>query len=92
MLADYYMSTSIGSNRTGYHNAAVDSLLRNALASSSSAAQCSDYAQAQKIIYSDAPALNMYDYAAPEAYRTWLKGVHFAFQGYGPWIPDLRVS
>ena len=55
MLANYWTGAALGvSNRTGYNNPSVNSLVSAALASSSAAAACRDYERAQTIIYNDA--------------------------------------
>ena len=95
MLANYWTGAALGvSNRTGYNNPSVNSLVSAALASSSAAAACHDYERAQTIIYNDAPALFMETLALPTGYAAWLKGVwnHSAPGSMPTWLPDLRVS
>ena len=92
MLVPYYMSTSIGSNRSGYANPQVDSLLNQALASANPDQQCGFYDQAQRLIYNDAVAVNMYTIVDTYAYNSSLSGVHVATTASGPYIPDIRVQ
>ena len=95
MLANYYTGASLGiSNRTGFDDATVNSLIGAALSSTSSAAACQDYVKAQRLIYNAALAVNMLTIDQPVAYASWLKGVwsHQAPGGLPTWIPDLRVS
>ncbi|MGE3912292.1 MAG: ABC transporter substrate-binding protein [Chloroflexota bacterium] len=92
MLVPYYMSTSIGSNRTGYANPEVDALLTKALGTGDAAEQCKLYEQAQTLIDKDAPILSMYTRFSSYGYRQNVSGFHIAYAGNGPWIPDLRVA
>ncbi len=93
MLVPYYLSTSVGSNRSGYANPQVDMLLTQALATPDSDQQCSKYYdQAQRLIDADAVAVNMYTLVNVYGYRQSVTGLHLAGAGSGPYIPGLRVS
>jgi peptide/nickel transport system substrate-binding protein len=91
MLVPYYMSTSIGSNRSGYSNPQVDALLQQALSSASPDQQCQDYQQAQQLIYQDAVAVNMYTTTNLIGYNSAITGLHGAMAASGPYIPDIRL-
>lgn len=92
MLVPYYMSTSVGTNRSGYSNPKVDDLLSQALATGDAEKQCSAYEEAQRIIDADAVAVNMYTFARPFGYNSEISGFHLIGAGSGPYIPDIRKS
>jgi peptide/nickel transport system substrate-binding protein len=92
MLVPYYMSTAIGSNRSGYSNPQVDGLLQQALASPDADSQCKAYEQAQQLINNDAVAINMYTVEDIYGYSQAVSGLHTATAASGPYIPDLHVS
>ncbi len=92
MLTKQFVSTETGTNRSGYTNPAVDTLLRQAIATADTGQACALYAQAQQLIDADAVTLPMYTLKKPYGYTQRVSGVHPAVVGSGPWIPDLRVG
>jgi peptide/nickel transport system substrate-binding protein len=91
MLVPYYMSTSVGSNRSGYASPQVDALLQQALSSADADRQCQYYQQAQQLIYQDAVAVNMYTTTNLIGYNSVITGLHGATAASGPYIPDIRL-
>jgi peptide/nickel transport system substrate-binding protein len=90
MLVPYFMSTSVGTNRSGYSNPKVDELLNSALATGNAEEQCSAYEEAQRIIDEDAVSVNMYTFARPFGFSESVSGFHLIGAGSGPYIPDIR--
>ncbi|MEU6658844.1 ABC transporter substrate-binding protein [Streptomyces sp. NPDC046821] len=75
-LRTAYSSPKIGTtNRAGYHNAQVDSLLEKAATTTGEKARCDIYRQVQRRINADAPAIDVATLQAPLVYRDGLKGV-----------------
>ena len=70
-----YNGKSIGTNYSGFNNPQVNALLDKAQLTPDTAAQCQLYEQAQKIIYNEAVAVNMYTYDQPVSYRAGITGV-----------------
>ena len=92
MLVPYFMSTSVGTNRSGYSNPDVDELLNSALATGDADERCSDYEEAQRIIDEDMVSVNMYTFARPFGYSESVQNFHLIGAGSGPYIPDIRKS
>ena len=92
MLVPYFMSTSVGTNRSGYSNPEVDELLNSALATGDADERCSDYEEAQRIIDEDMVSVNMYTFARPFGYSESVQNFHLIGAGSGPYIPDIRKS
>ena len=92
MLVPYFMSTSVGTNRSGYSNPEVDELLNSALATGDADERCSAYEEAQRIIDEDMVSVNMYTFARPFGYSESVQNFHLIGAGSGPYIPDIRKS
>jgi peptide/nickel transport system substrate-binding protein len=74
-LSQFYGPDSQGSNRSGYSNPQVNSLLDQAASTSNSTEQCSDYEQVQRIIYQAATAVDLFSIPWPLGYSPNLGGV-----------------
>ncbi|MFN8678774.1 MAG: ABC transporter substrate-binding protein [Thermomicrobiales bacterium] len=92
MLVPYFMSTSVGTNRSGYSNPEVDELLNTALATGDAEARCSAYEEVQRIIDEDMVSVNMYTFARPFGYSESVQNFHLIGAGSGAYIPDIRKS
>lgn len=92
MLVPYFMSTSVGTNRSGYSNPKVDELLNSALATGDADERCKAYEEAQRIIDEDMVSVNMYTFARPFGHSESVQNFHLIGAGSGPYIPDIRKS
>ncbi|TAM66017.1 MAG: ABC transporter substrate-binding protein [Microbacteriaceae bacterium] len=68
MLSTLYLSTAVGSNRTGFSDPTFDSLVNRALKTSDEKTQCQLYEQAQLILAKEMPAADLYESADIWAY------------------------
>ncbi|SOD72602.1 peptide/nickel transport system substrate-binding protein [Jatrophihabitans sp. GAS493] len=87
-----YNSKSVGTNYSGFSNPQVDALLDKAKVTSDPAARCPLYEQAQKIIYDQAVAVNMYTYQQPVSHRADITGVVASPNANPITLSTLRIS
>lgn len=92
ILTQYYGPDSIGTNRSGYMDPAVFSLLDEAAGTSDTEVQCKAYEKAQRIIYDAATAVNIAVMPWPIAYSTELTNVNYSASANIVAIGDIRVK
>ncbi len=69
-LANTFMSTAVGTNRAGFNNPEVDTILTEALSTSDEAARCDMYKQAQEIIEAESVFMPLYWSGTYSAFRS----------------------
>jgi peptide/nickel transport system substrate-binding protein len=70
-----YNGAAVGTNYSGFSNAAVNQLLNQAKVTASDPGRCTLEEQAQKLIYNQHLSLNMYTYEQPVSYTSGVTGV-----------------
>ena len=91
-MTQFFGAASKGSNRAGFYDPQVISLLNQAAATSDATQQCTDYQQAEKIIQTNAVAIDLLNLGWPVAYTSNVSGVTLSRTVTPLSISTLRVA
>ncbi|WP_438752262.1 ABC transporter substrate-binding protein [Pararhizobium sp. O133] len=93
MLFKGFRSTAVGTNRSGYGNKDVDSLLDQAIATSDEGKRCDLYKEAQRVIDADSPIMPMYSVGRPVPFHhQHLQPISVSYVTFPLAPADLRLK